>query len=159
MKELDDQHIPRPTPAVKFKQPCSDCPYRRDSRQGWTGGARPEWFAFSALADHAEYQHGSCLAPCHQTVDYGDPNWPEQLADGRAAACAGALIMARNNGKMPQDPRRAAAVRSVDRDENVFRYGEELVRHHRTGAARSWDEEEDKLGPEDDPFEEAETMG
>lgn len=124
---------------VKFKKPCNDCPFRRDSIPGWCGDSEPEWFVESALADYTQYQDGSYLAPCHQTVDYNDPDWESKLGD--AAACAGALIFAKNRCKSPRDPNRNAAVRSVDTDyETVFASPDEFIEHHRgPNSIRSWE--------------------
>jgi hypothetical protein len=125
------------TPPVKFVRPCSDCPFRRKSLRGWTGSAPPEWFVDSALADYAEYG-SSKLAPCHETVDYTDPNWLEKLNE--AAACVGSLIFAKNNWKSPRDHERAAAVNKVERDTlNVFATREEFIEHHRGGEFKSWE--------------------
>lgn len=105
--------------------------------QGWTGGAAPEWFVDSALADYAQYGT-SKLAPCHKTVDYSDPDWDEKLDD--AAACAGSLIFAKNNWKSPRDPERSAAVQQVVRDtEKVFATAQEFIEHHRGGEFKSWE--------------------
>lgn len=123
---------------VKFTRPCSDCPFRRDSTPGWTGDSDPEWFVESALSDYAEYQAGSKLAPCHQTVDYTDPDWPTKM--DQVAACAGSLIFAQNNCKTPRDPERERAVKQVDADhETVFTSRQEFIDHHRReGGMQSW---------------------
>lgn len=120
---------------LRFTQACTDCPFRRASLPGWTGAAAPEWFVESALADHTAYGE----APCHQTVDYTNPDWRETLPE--AAVCAGALIFARNNGKLPRDPRRAKLVRQVDADpDTVFATRKEFVEHHRRhDGVRSWE--------------------
>ena len=130
-------------PEVKFVHPCNDCPFRRRSMQGWTGGAPPEGFVESALTDYADYNFGSGpqVAPCHKTIDYSDPDWQTTQADD-AAACAGSLIFARNNWKSPRDPERAAAVAKVERNtEDVFATREEFIAHHRGGEFKSWEED------------------
>lgn len=128
-------------PSVQFKKPCNDCPFRRAALQGWLGGAGPEWFVDSALADYADYGFpvGPQVAPCHKTIDYTDKDWLTSQADD-AAACAGALIFARNNHKSPRDPERAKAVASVERDtEDVFATPQEFIEHHRSGEFKSWE--------------------
>jgi hypothetical protein len=120
-------------PRLKFKKPCNDCPFRRASTPGWTGGAPPEWFVDSALADFAQYHFGDGpqVAPCHQTVDYTDPNWEQKhLPD--AAACVGSLIFCKNNAKSPRDPERSLMVSEVKRDtEEIFTTAQEMIDHHR----------------------------
>lgn len=131
---------------VKFKKPCNDCPFRRKSLRGWLGGHPPEWFVESALADQAVYSpgdvdpYGGGLAPCHETVDYTNPNWIEEELDG-AAACAGSLIFARNLSKSPRNAKRADAVRAVTADrENVFAAPQEFIDHHNDPeGVRSWE--------------------
>jgi hypothetical protein len=124
---------------LKFKQPCNDCPFRRDSLAGWCGSSEPEWFVESALSDFAAYQDGTTVAPCHKTVDYGDEQWEGTLEE--AAACAGALIFARNNCKSPRDRVRAEMTAAVDADhERVFSNGAQFIEHHRNPAGmRSWE--------------------
>jgi hypothetical protein len=129
---------------VKFKKACNDCPFRRDSTPGWTGGNPPEWFVESAQADRASYgpgDEGSGLAPCHETVDYDNPAWVEEELP-TAAACAGSLIFAKNIAKIPRDATRAEAVRMVEADrETVFAYPQEFIDHHRNDpmSIRSWE--------------------
>lgn len=120
---------------LQFTKACNDCPFRRASLAGWTGAAAPEWFVESALADETVYGE----VPCHQTVDYNDPNWRASLKN--AAVCAGALIFARNNGKLPRDPRRAKLVKQVAADhETIFSTRKEFIEHHRRpDGVRSWE--------------------
>lgn len=120
--------------SLKFKTPCSDCPFRRNATPGWLGASEPEWFVESALADYTAYGD----APCHQTIDYEAPGWEAQLHEG--AVCVGAVIFAKNLGKMPHDPRRAEMVRSVEVDrEGVFASPDEFIDYHRNAAVRSWE--------------------
>lgn len=109
---------------LRFKLPCNDCPFRRNSLAGWTGSAEPEWFTGAALSDYPN----DC--PCHQTVDYEDPDWKEDLED--ASVCVGALIFARNCGKLPRDPEASAMVMAVEQNkEAVFTHSQEFIDHHR----------------------------
>lgn len=128
-----------------LKQPCNDCPYRRDSTRGWLGGSPPDWFVRAALSDFAEYAEGAPFAPCHQTVDYEDPSWLPKL--GEVEACVGALQMCHNNGKLPRDPVRSAAVKAAGENDNVFRYPAEFIEHHdgEDVLSRSWVKEGEKM--------------
>lgn len=116
---------------LRFTQPCNDCPFRRNAIKGWLGGAPPEWFVESALADYADYSNDANAAPCHQTVDYDDPDWINTQAKD-AAVCAGALIFARNLCKQPRDPARAEMVQAVEQNKiGVFDNSQDFIDHHR----------------------------
>ena len=66
-------------------KPCSTCPFRRDCVPGELGGSPVETFIGQAF--------GAFWIPCHECIDYTDPNWREQYHAGQ---CAGAAIY-RNN--------------------------------------------------------------
>ena len=128
---------------LKFTHPCNDCPFRRASTKGWCGAAEPEWFVQAALADEFSAREDlpeANAAPCHQTVDYDDPDWIETLPD--AAACAGAMIFARNLMKLPRDPMRAQMVQAVQPNRLlVFDNPVDFVHHHRDPEGmRSWEQ-------------------
>jgi hypothetical protein len=120
-------------PSVKFKQPCNDCPYRRDAIPGWLGDGDAQHFIDGALADFAEFH-----LPCHLTIDYEDRDWKQtQYPD--AAFCAGALIFYRNvdEWKLPRDRERSEAVAQVEPDhERVFSSPEGFRQHHETNEGR-----------------------
>lgn len=122
---------------TRLKQPCNDCPFRRNAVPGWLGASGPEWFVESALADEAEYAPGAHFAPCHQTVDYEDDDWRERLED--ADACVGALQFAANMCKSPRDHERAAAVRAAGQNPNVFRTPQEFIDYHTKGVPNAAD--------------------
>jgi len=129
---------------VNFKHPCNDCPFRRASTPGWLGASGPDWFIESALADVSSYGDGAPAAPCHQTVDYEDPDWLDTLSE--ASACTGALIFAKNLGKIPRFAAKAAMVAAVERDtDTVFATPNEFREHHLSGAARSWEVNDETL--------------
>lgn len=65
----------------QHKQPCSDCPYRRDAIPGWLGGSTPEEYALLA--------HGEAMIMCHTK---------------RGPQCAGAAIYRANVCKNPRTP-------------------------------------------------------
>lgn len=116
-------------PKLGRKTPCNDCPYRRDSARGWLGAETdPEVFVSAALSDFMA-NPADIGYPCHLAIDYSDPDWKTtQLPD--ADLCAGALIMAANNYKLPRQPERAEAVRAVKQSPAVFRYADEFIAHH-----------------------------
>ncbi len=113
-------------------KPCDDCPWRKTSVAGWLGAAAPERFALSILAD--------TRLPCHQTIDYSDPNWKHKWLDGeQGTLCTGALQMSANICKKPRDPE----VPAVEPNDNIFSSLDGFIAYHRTGI-RSWDDEEDE---------------
>jgi hypothetical protein len=68
--------------------------------------------------------------PCHQTVDYKEKNWQQQL--GRAARCAGSLIFLRNSFTLPRDAELRSARNTVEPDvTNVFQNRREFLEHHK----------------------------
>lgn len=125
----------------RLRKPCNDCPFRRKSLAGWLGSANPEWFISAALSDYGIEAGATSVpaAPCHQTVDYEDPDWEDKL-DG-SDACVGSLIFARNNGKFPRGEETLELVKSVVVDrEGVFATSHEFINHHRQdGGVRSWE--------------------
>lgn len=104
------------------KKPCWQCPWLRESLRGYLGASTPEEFVKSCLAE--------VHMPCHNAIDYEDPNWRDtQLPD--APFCAGALIFMRNTAKLPRDPELAKARSQVSADtENVFATMNEFLAHH-----------------------------
>lgn len=119
-----------------LKQPCNDCPFRRNATPGWLGAAEPQWFVDAALSDYAEYQCGVKFAPCHQTVNYEDRNWQAKLTE--AHMCIGALQFAANNGKLPRDPERSKAVNEAGTNPNVFAHPSEFIEYHEGAPVKSW---------------------
>lgn len=122
---------------MKFVEPmtkvCNDCPFRRKSMAGWLGGSSPEGFIDCMQRDEP--------LPCHQTIDYDDPDWlvkwMEQEDTGKM--CAGSLVFMANKLQRPH----AKDFPTLPRDlENVFSNSVEFTRHHRESATWSWDDED-----------------
>ncbi len=113
-------------PRLDHLKPCPVCPFLRTSAAGYLGEATP--------VDFVEATLNECEMPCHEEIDYNDPDWEEeQLPD--AALCAGALIFMRNQCKLPRDPELAAACKSVAADrEAVFLNRAEFLSHHAKGG-------------------------
>tara|TARA_Y100001973_G_C5127478_1_gene295967 strand:+ start:155 stop:520 length:366 start_codon:yes stop_codon:yes gene_type:complete len=70
---------------LKHKTPCKECPWRKESLQGYLGGHAPEYYA-DAVANNE-------VPACH-LQDHG----PE---DDRTAFCAGALSCMANQAMQP----------------------------------------------------------
>lgn len=130
---------------MKYVEPvskvCNDCPFRRKSVAGWLGHSSPEGFIDCMQRDEP--------LPCHQTIDYDDPDWltkwTRQEATGRfhGQMCAGSLIFMANKLQRPH----TEGFPTLPRDmENVFSNSVEFVRHHREAAVRSWDDDDQDEG-------------
>ena len=119
------------------KQPCNDCPFRRKSMPGWLGHSSPEGFIDCMQRDEP--------LPCHQTIDYEDPNWLVKWAaqQDTGQMCAGALIFMANKLQRPHDKDFPTLPRDI---ENVFANSIEFVRHHREAGTHSWDEDDQTEG-------------
>jgi len=103
-----------------LKEPCRDCPFRREAAPGWLGEETPEGFMWTVMSDAA--------MPCHCTIDYEDPDWKESfVANGKAEHCAGALIFFSNICKLSRDPERP---RLPADHENVFSLQSEFLEYH-----------------------------
>lgn len=93
------------TPALRqHTGPCTDCPWARESVQGWLGSNTvDEWLAAA---------HGEEVIPCH-------------VHDG--AQCAGAAIYRANVCKLPRDAEQLRLARDRER---VFATPREFKTHH-----------------------------
>jgi hypothetical protein len=88
--------------------PCSDCPFRRDSIQGWLGEL--------SVDDWIQLAHGEGQADCHTTKQSNGAGWH----------CAGLAIYRANVCKSVHDPN---AFRLPKDTEKVFSFGE-FKKHH-----------------------------
>jgi hypothetical protein len=118
------------------KQPCSDCPFRRAAMPGWLGAGSPESFIDCMNRDEP--------LPCHQTIDYDDPDWLEKWsAQESGSMCAGALIFMANKMQRP----RTRGFPTLPPDKvAVFSNTVEFVRYHREAGTHSWDDDAQNEG-------------
>lgn len=120
------------TYAKPTKVPCNDCPFRRRSMPGWLGAGSPESFIHCINTDDP--------LPCHQTIDYEDPNWKEKwVEEQQGSMCAGALILMANMQKLPRD---RGFPRLPQDKETVFATAQEFVCYHREARGQSWDDDD-----------------
>lgn len=83
--------------------PCSDCPWRRDSLNGWLGGASPqEWI---------QVAHADVVVPCHTL---------------NGAQCAGIAVYRANVCKMAYEPN----LKLPANRELVFALPVQFLEHH-----------------------------
>jgi hypothetical protein len=101
----------------QHKKACATCPFSKRSTPGELGGSPVEMFVGQA--------YGAFWLPCHEAVDYSDPNWKQKY---EAAQCAGAAIYRSNC----HPAKRPVALLNLpaDSDENVFKSPAEFVAHH-----------------------------
>lgn len=104
-----------PTPTNK---PCRECPWRRESAQGWLGPHTPEaWL---------EIAHGESPIACHMTVKSNDQDWSE------LRQCGGSAIFRANICKSPRHPN--VAVADEQDTTTVFAWDNEFLAHHKREA-------------------------
>lgn len=88
----------------QHKTPCSDCPWSRQSLNGWLGGVSVESWLREA--------HGDAPVPCHVL---------------KGAQCAGMAIYRANVCKLPRSPE---ALRLPANQTKVFSMPMEFAAHH-----------------------------
>lgn len=98
------------------KEPCNDCPWRRDATRGWLGPYdADEWLRCA---------HGESAIACHQTIPEGG-GWGENTRQ-----CRGAAIFRANVCKSPWNPTVETGPRDTKR---VFAWDDEFKAHHEGG--------------------------
>lgn len=98
-------------------KPCSTCPFRRDCTPGELGGSPVETFIGQAF--------GAFLIPCHECIDYTDPDWKTNCV--KVNQCAGVSIYRSNCDPMD---RPGALLRLPPDKELVFATPAEFMAHH-----------------------------
>jgi len=103
---------------------------------GYLGDHTAEEFLGRAMTDQR--------MECHTTIDYEDADRThlEQIEDGTARYCAGALIFFANILKRSRDPERPRL--PADREE-VFAWPTEFSAHHDTPGHRAFMEEQRRM--------------
>lgn len=102
------------------KQPCNDCPWRRNSIRGWLGPhTAEEW---------VQMAHGDGQIACHQTIPEGSDDDDPDLST--MTACAGATIFRANVCKSPRPTRGIPAYQLPADRERVFSWNDEFIAHH-----------------------------
>lgn len=109
-------------PKLGRTTPCAKCPWLKKSLAGWLGEDNPLHFYQSAVSGEGNH-------PCHDQIDYSEPNWIQNQLPF-VDFCAGNLIFFANHMKMPRDPGMAAAVRAVETSPHVFSWAPEFLAHH-----------------------------
>lgn len=119
----------------QHRKPCKTCPFRRESTPQELGGSPTHVFVGQA--------YGPFWIPCHECIDYSDPNWREQY---HAAQCAGAAIYRAN---CHPDIHRPPTILKLEPDTTiVFATPAEFVAHHEHMTLKQADEAIQILKPE-----------
>lgn len=108
---------------LQHKEPCPNCPHRRDSVKGYLGDCSNDPKGFiSARLLHEKHE-------CHSMVDYDGDDVNEQVR--KAPTCAGFAIMLKNMCKLPYNPETCDTIKLVKVDrETVFSHVNEFIEHH-----------------------------
>lgn len=104
-----------------MKNPCKECPFRKDSPPGWIG-------THSSAQEIVDIVKHDQYFPCHMKVDYNDPDWKDKITE--KPHCVGGLAFMNNSCKVSRDPVIAAMQKDVGRRDDVFSFGHEMVEHH-----------------------------
>lgn len=95
------------------KEPCNDCPWRRNAKPGWLGPYdADQWL---------EIAHSDSPIACHQTLPEGG-GWGESTQQ-----CKGAAIFRTNVGKSPRNPSIETGPPDAER---VFQTNDEFKDYH-----------------------------
>lgn len=100
--------------------PCDRCPFRKTSWPGYLGADTPDGFLETTMRDEP--------MPCHKTIDYECDDWADQLTNGKARHCSGALIFFANIIKSSRDPKRPRLPKDK---ETVFATPMEFLAYHK----------------------------
>jgi hypothetical protein len=106
----------------KLKQPCNQCPYRKDSTKGWLGEASydPESFL--------QQLHLPTPHPCHVRVDW---NGATKNDIECAPHCIGELQFMNNSLKLSRYPEFIELQKEVGKNDELFKWESEFIRHHK----------------------------
>jgi len=104
------------------KQPCNQCPYRRESLPGYLGELNYQPELFLQQLDCKE------IHPCHMAI-----NWENCTEEDLFAAkkCTGALQFMNNSLQIHRNREVAELQKTVGRNENVFNWKREFINHHK----------------------------
>lgn len=108
---------------INFRNPCNECPFRRESLPGWLG----PWTPLDLLRSLSVEPF-----PCHQTIPQG---YQGDYNDDRLKGCAGAAIFLNNTLEMSRcrvTSEHQRQVRDVDDSVtlSVFASKQEFIDHH-----------------------------
>jgi hypothetical protein len=109
--------------AKQMKRPCNQCPFRRNSLQGYLGESsyNPEEFLLQLdLPD---------VHPCHTQVNWESENLDEVMK--KAPRCVGSIQFMNNSGKISRYKPIAELQRQYKKNPDVFQWKKEFIDHHK----------------------------
>jgi hypothetical protein len=107
-----------------MKQPCNQCPFRRNSLPGYLGEASYNPEEFLQTIEHSPI-------PCHRLVDWSaDDSQIQAELMKFEHPCIGALQFLKNSCKLPHDSKYIELRNSMEQNENVFQFRHEFINHH-----------------------------
>lgn len=106
------------------KNPCKECPFRKDSLPGWLGTLSGAPEVFMDGIDHT-------IIPCHMKIDKADG----LIERGETNPCVGALQFCANSLKFPRAARGKNSTygKLLDKvvvNDEVFQWSHEFIQHH-----------------------------
>lgn len=104
-----------------LKKPCDECPFRRDSAQGWLGPWEPQELMHSL--------HGTPF-PCHKTIKASVAF--DHPSTDKMELCAGATLFLNNKIQTSRDPETMMHQKLLDGVDGseVFQWEHEFMEHH-----------------------------
>ena len=104
-----------------MKQPCKQCPYRKDSAPGYLGEAsgKPEVFLKQLELDNVH--------PCHIMVDWENGTVEDYV---KAPVCTGALQFMNNSCKLHQNQVIQDQQRGAGKNDEVISFPHNFTKHH-----------------------------
>jgi len=102
------------------KKVCRECPYRKDSLNGYLGEAsfKPEEFLMQLELD--------TLHPCHLSVD-----WDVNESLDNKPICRGAIHFMNNSFKLSKNPKIVQLQKEIGKSDEIFLHKGEFIQHHK----------------------------
>ncbi len=107
-----------------MKKPCIECPFRKESCPGYLGDSSYNPEVFLATIEHSPI-------PCHKVIDWEVASDEEIERESWEQPCIGSLQFQRNSLKQPRDPDYRELVSGVEKNEDVFNWKQEFIKHHK----------------------------
>lgn len=106
-----------------MKQPCNQCPFRKNSLPGYLGEGTYNPELFLSTMEHSPI-------PCHITMDWENPDFElteEMIYD---SPCVGSLQFMKNSCKIPRSIGYRKLAEPFQKNDEVFNWKKEFIEHH-----------------------------
>lgn len=106
------------------KKPCGECPYRKNSIEGWLGedSHNPTRFL--------QQLEGPMIHPCHKAVDYEQSSEEVDEQSINAPRCAGALQFMNNSLMLSKYKEVAQLQKELGKNPDVMQFKHNFIKHH-----------------------------